>query len=81
MFGGPGGSGGPGGGARGRGLDTDEVLGKVYDSKVIGRLPRYLAPVKGWIGIGSSGMLVRTLATLAAPYLVGWGVTISLPAT
>jgi ATP-binding cassette subfamily B protein len=52
-------------------FDSDEVLGKVYDSRVIGRLPKYLTPVKGWISIGASGMLVRTLATLAAPYLVG----------
>jgi ATP-binding cassette subfamily B protein len=67
MHGGPGG--GPFGG-RG-GFDSDEVLGKVYDSRVFGKLPKYLAPVKGWISIGASGMLVRTLATLAAPYLVG----------
>lgn len=52
-------------------FDSDDVLGKVYDSRVIGKLPRYLAPVKGWIGIGAGGMLFRTLATLAAPYLVG----------
>jgi ABC-type multidrug transport system fused ATPase/permease subunit len=65
--------GGPGGAPGGHGIDTDEVLGKVYDSKVIGRLPGYLAPVKGWIGLGSFGMLIRTLATLASPYLVGVG--------
>ena len=52
-------------------FDSDEVLGKVYDSRVIGRLPKYLAPVKGWISIGAAGMLLRTLAALAAPYLVG----------
>jgi ABC-type multidrug transport system fused ATPase/permease subunit len=52
-------------------FDSEEVLGKVYDSRVIGRLPKYLKPVKGWISIGATGMLVRTLATLAAPYLVG----------
>jgi ABC-type multidrug transport system fused ATPase/permease subunit len=52
-------------------FDSEEVLGKVYDSRVIGRLPKYLKPVKGWISIGAAGMLVRTLATLAAPYLVG----------
>jgi ABC-type multidrug transport system fused ATPase/permease subunit len=61
-----------GGGGYGRGsFDSDEVLGKVYDSRVIGKLPRYLAPVKRWIGLGAGGMLVRTLTTLAAPYLVG----------
>ena len=62
--------GGPHGGPRGD-FDSDDVLGKVYDSRVIGKLPKYLAPVKGWISIGAGGMLVRTLATLAAPYLVG----------
>jgi ABC-type multidrug transport system fused ATPase/permease subunit len=61
----PGGPGGPGGH-----FDSDEVLGKVYDSRVIAKLPRYLLPVKKWIGIGAGGMLVRTFATLATPYLV-----------
>ncbi|OGN96214.1 MAG: hypothetical protein A2Y89_01555 [Chloroflexi bacterium RBG_13_51_18] len=71
MFHGGGGFHGPHHGPGGGHFDSDEVLGKVYDSRVIGKLPKYLAPVKGWIGIGASGMLVRTLATLAAPYLVG----------
>jgi ABC-type multidrug transport system fused ATPase/permease subunit len=74
MFhGGPGGGGfhrGPPGGQHGR-FDSDEVLGKVYDSRVIAKLPRYLLPVKRWIGIGAGGMLVRTLTTLATPYLIG----------
>ena len=48
----------------------DEVLGKVYDSKVIARLPKYLAPVKLWIALGASGMVIRALAALAMPYLV-----------
>ena len=52
-------------------FDSDDVLGKVYDSRVIAKLPKYLAPVKRWIGLGAGGMLIRTLATLAAPYLVG----------
>ncbi len=52
-------------------FDSDDVLGKVYDSRVISRLPRYLAPVKGWISLGASGMIISTLATMAAPYLVG----------
>jgi len=72
MFhGGPPGGGfhrGPGGpGAR---FDSDDVLGKVYDSRVIAKLPRYLLPVKKWISIGAGGMLIRTFATLATPYLV-----------
>ena len=52
-------------------FDSDEVLGKVYDSRVISRLPRYLAPVKGWISLGAGGMIISTLATMASPYLVG----------
>jgi ABC-type multidrug transport system fused ATPase/permease subunit len=75
MFGGGGGGGfggrggGPGGG--GRGFDQDEVLGKVYDSSVMGRLPAFLKPAMKWIAIGGTGTLVRTLATLGLPYLVG----------
>lgn len=49
----------------------DEVLGKAYDSRVVARLPKYLAPVKSWIALGAAGMLMRTLATLAMPFLVG----------
>ncbi len=52
-------------------FDSEEVLGKVYDSRVIARLPRYLMPVKGKIGVGALGMLIRTATTLALPYLVG----------
>jgi ABC-type multidrug transport system fused ATPase/permease subunit len=65
----------PGGGFRGppggpgRGFDSDEVLGKVYDSRVISKLPRYLLPVKKWIGVGALGMLIMSLTTLATPYL------------
>jgi ABC-type multidrug transport system fused ATPase/permease subunit len=50
-----------------------EDLGKVYDNRVIARLPKYLAPVKGWISIGVFGMILGALATLAIPYLVGIG--------
>ena len=50
--------------------DEDEVLGKIYDSRVIGQLPKYLAPVKSWMTVGAIGMVVRSLAALASPYLV-----------
>ncbi len=65
--------GGPHGGGQLHGaIDDDEidVLGKVYDSRVIKRLPKYLAPVKSWLALGAIGMVVRSLAALAAPYLV-----------
>jgi len=63
-----------GGGHRHGAFDADEVLGKVYDNKVIARLPKYLAPVKAWLALGASGMVIRALAVLALPYLVGLGV-------
>jgi len=72
-------SGGPGGGRGGMwhlhsALDAEyneDILGKVYDSKVIAQLPKYLAPVKAWIALGAGGMVLRTLAQMATPLLVG----------
>lgn len=49
----------------------DDVLGKVYDSKVVARLPKYLGRVKLWIALGASGMMMHALAALAMPFLVG----------
>ncbi len=54
-------------------FDADDVLGKVYDSRVLARLPKYLAPVKSWLALGAGGMVVRALAQLAVPYLVAVG--------
>ena len=71
MFHGPGGGFGGRGGPGSRGFDQDEVLGKVYDSRVIGRLPHFLIPVLRWLVIGGSGTITRTLAALALPFLVG----------
>lgn len=64
---------GGGGGFHGRGgaFDTDEVMGKVYDNRVVARLPKYLMPVKGKIGLGLVGIFVHTLTVLALPYMVG----------
>lgn len=70
--GGPGGGfhrGPPGPGGPGARFDSDEVIGKVYDSRVIAKLPKYLLPVKKWIGIGAGGMLISSLTNLAFPYL------------
>ena len=67
------GGGGGGGFAHRHGgdFDSEEVLGKVYDNRVVTRLPKYLAPVKGWLALGALGMVLLTIATLALPYLVG----------
>jgi len=71
------GRGGPGGGPPGSrrlasSLDADyeEELGKVYDSKVITRLPKYLIPVWKPLGIGALGMLITTIAQIATPLLI-----------
>ncbi|MFH0768179.1 MAG: ABC transporter ATP-binding protein [Chloroflexota bacterium] len=51
--------------------DEDEVLGKVYDRRVIGQLPKYLRPVRAWMILGALGIIVRSVASLAPPYLIG----------
>ena len=72
--GGPGGrpGGGPGMGGLRSALDTDsdEILGKVYDSRVIGRLRKYLGRVKWPLFLAALGTLASSLASLAMPYLV-----------
>ncbi len=53
-------------------LDTGDIeLGKIYDAKVLSRLPRYLTPVKKWLGLGFIGMVMRTVSQLGIPYIVG----------
>jgi ABC-type multidrug transport system fused ATPase/permease subunit len=73
-FGGRGGPGGPGGpGARLRGaIDAgdDDSLGKIYDAKVMRRLPGYMSWVKKHIAIGATGTITRTVMTLAMPVVV-----------
>lgn len=66
-------SGSPAGGGRlSSALDSDdeEVLGKIYDWRIITRLPKYLVPVKFWLALGAGGMVLRSLAALASPYLI-----------
>jgi len=50
--------------------DEDNILGKVYDTRVVRRLPKYLAWVKSPLALAATGTLMRTLANLAMPYLV-----------
>ncbi len=50
--------------------DEDEILGKVYDRRVIGRLPPYLAWVKSHLALAATGTAIRTVTNLATPYLV-----------
>ncbi len=69
--GGHGGQGGPGSRLRGA-IDAgdDDSLGKIYDAKVMRRLPVYMKWVKGHIALGVAGTIIRTGMTLGMPYLV-----------
>jgi ABC-type multidrug transport system fused ATPase/permease subunit len=50
--------------------DDDNSLGKIYDAKVMRRLPQYMAGVKKPLVLGATGTFIRTLATLAMPIVV-----------
>jgi ABC-type multidrug transport system fused ATPase/permease subunit len=69
--GGHGGQGGPGARLHGA-IDAgdDDSLGKIYDAKVMRRMPRYMGWVKGRIALGAAGTIIRTGMTLGMPYLV-----------
>ena len=60
-----------GGGQLSGTFDSDHVTGKVYDSRVAGRLIKYLGPVKSDLSLGAGGMVLRSLSTVAVPFLVG----------
>lgn len=52
-------------------FDSDKVLGKVYDAEVLRRLIKYLGPVRANLALGATGMIMRSLSTIAVPLLVG----------
>jgi len=60
-----------GGGQLSGTFDSDHVTGKVYDSRVAGRLIKYLGPVKSDLSLGAGGMVLRSISTVAVPFLVG----------
>jgi ABC-type multidrug transport system fused ATPase/permease subunit len=64
----------PGGGQQLRSAidagDNDEILGKVYDSKLISRLTEYVGQVKKYLFLGATGVIIRTVANLVTPLLV-----------
>ena len=63
--------GGPGGRLHGA-IDAgdDDALGKIYDTKVMRRLPKYMGWVKGHIAIGAAGTVIQTATILLLPWLV-----------
>jgi len=50
--------------------DNDEILGKVYDSRLLGRIFEYLGRVRKYLAFGAAGVVVRTAANLITPLLV-----------
>src|SRR3970282_24117 len=50
--------------------DGQDVLGKIYDMKVLRRLPQYLAWVKGHLFLAASGTIIRTAANIAMPVVI-----------
>src|SRR2546422_3826644 len=51
-------------------LHEEEVLGKVYDSRLMKRLLRYLRPYEWQVGISLVSILFKALADVLQPYLV-----------
>jgi ATP-binding cassette subfamily B protein len=67
--------GGPGGGSGGRlrgAIDAgdDDSFGKMYDAKVMRRMPKYMGWVKGHLAIGAAGTVIQTSTILLLPWLV-----------
>jgi hypothetical protein len=50
--------------------DQDDLQGKVYDLRVVRRIPKYLAWVKKDIIMAATGTAMRTISNIALPYLV-----------
>ena len=47
----------------------DDVVGKAYDSRLMGRLLTYLRPYKWQAGISLAAILLKSLADILGPYL------------
>jgi len=47
----------------------DDVVGKAYDSRLMGRLLKYLRPYKWQAGISLAAIILKALADILCPYL------------
>ena len=69
-----------GGGDMGRALGTttgvldDDIFGRVYDHRVVGRLLPYMKPHKSLIAISVISMLVFTVSQVAVPWIIKVGI-------
>ena len=48
----------------------DDVVGKAYDSRLMGRLVRYLAPYKLQVAISAVAIIIKSAADVLGPYFV-----------
>lgn len=48
----------------------DDVVGKVYDRHLMGRLVKYLRPYKLQVALSATAILIKASADVAGPYLV-----------
>ena len=56
----------------------DDVVGKAYDSRLMGRLVRYLAPYKLQVAISAVAIIIKSAADVLGPYFVKVAVDLSL---
>src|SRR3984885_3543818 len=47
----------------------DDVVGKAYDSRLMGRLLKYLRPYKWQAGLSLAAIILKALADILGPYL------------
>src|SRR5208283_4776851 len=71
-----GGPGSHGGLTRGSDLTDEAVFGKVYDSKIVSRMARYLQNYKVGVAIAFISMIIATLTMLFMPLLFSDGINI-----
>jgi ABC-type multidrug transport system fused ATPase/permease subunit len=50
--------------------DQEDILGKVYDIRVIRRMPKYMAWVKKYLALAGTGTIMRTISNIAMPYVI-----------
>ncbi len=50
-------------------VHEDDVVGKAYDSRLMGRLLTYLRPYKWQAGISLAAILIKSIADILGPYL------------
>ena len=76
-----GGPGGPGGLTRGSDLTDETVFGKVYDSKIVSRMARYLKNYKVGVAIAFVSMVIATLTMLLCRFYLVTASTLSKQVT